>query len=68
MAKLWLQKARERMQKKGTVGSFSGSNKKGESTQQHASRILNSSNASGLQKKRANFARLTARFNRNRSK
>jgi hypothetical protein len=54
----WIGPAVDRMKKKGTVGKFSGSAKRaGMSTQAYANKVLNSPSASGLQKKRANFAR-----------
>lgn len=62
MAK-WMQKAAARMKRKGTVGSFSRSAKKaGMSTSAYASKVLKpGSKASGLTKKRANFARNAAK-------
>jgi len=44
------------------VGSFTAAAKAGESTQQHASRVLNDPNASPAMKKKANFARNAARW------
>ena len=38
-------------------GKFTASAKSGESTQEHASRVLNNPNASTKEKQRANFAR-----------
>jgi hypothetical protein len=43
-------------------GKFTASAKSGESTQQHASRVLNNPNASAKEKKRANFARNAAKW------
>ena len=43
-------------------GSFTAAAKPGESTQAHASRVLNSPNASPAMKKKANFARNAARW------
>ena len=60
MAK-WLQRARESMERRGTVGKFTKAAKKGEGTSAHASRILHSSTASGTEKKEANFARMAKR-------
>lgn len=44
------------------VGTFTAAAKPGESTQAHASRVLNDPNASGAMKKKANFARNAARW------
>jgi hypothetical protein len=44
------------------VGSFTAAAKPGESTQEHASRVLNSPTASPAMKKKANFARNAARW------
>lgn len=63
MAKKWVQTAVKKMKAKGTVGAFSRSAKQaGESTQEHATKVLNNPNASPLQKKRANFAKNAAHF------
>ena len=43
-------------------GSFTAAAKSGESTQAHASRVLNDPNASGAMKKKANFARNAAKW------
>lgn len=58
MAEKFLQKARQRMEEKGTVGSFTKSAKKsGQSVQAHAHSVLaKGSHASPLEKKRAVFA------------
>lgn len=61
MAK-WIQKARERMEKKGTTGVFSAAAKRhGMSTPAYAGHVLADPNASGTLKKRANFARNVAK-------
>ena len=53
----WIGPAVDKMEKKGTKGKFSASAKRaGMSTQAYANKVLNNPNASGLQKKRANFA------------
>lgn len=58
MAEKFLQKARESMEKKGTVGAFTASSKKaGQSVQGHASSVLADPSASAKQKKRAQFAK-----------
>lgn len=43
-------------------GSFTRAAKSGESTQQHASRVLNNPNASPAMRKKANFARNAAKW------
>lgn len=49
--------------KKSKVGTFTAAAKKGESTQQHASRVLaKGSGASPAMKKKANFARNAAKW------
>jgi hypothetical protein len=48
--------------KPSKVGSFTSAAKPGESTQAHASRVLNNPNASPAMKKKANFARNAARW------
>lgn len=48
--------------KPSKVGSFTAAAKPGESTQQHASRVLNSPTASPAMKKKANFAKNAARW------
>ena len=54
----WIGKAVDKMEKKGTKGAFSASARRaGMSTQAYANKVLNNPNASGLQKKRANFAK-----------
>jgi len=56
MAK-WIQKAKEKMVKKGTVGVFSAAAKKAKmGTKTYAKKVLASKKSSPLQKKRANFA------------
>lgn len=45
-------------------GSFTKAAKPGESTQQHAARVLSNPNASPAMKKKANFARNAARWNK----
>ncbi|MBU6231669.1 hypothetical protein KGP36_03290 [Patescibacteria group bacterium] len=61
MAK-WLQAARERMERKGTVGKFTRRAKKsGRSVGSEAQHVLHSSSASGTEKKEANFARMAKR-------
>lgn len=59
MAKKWIQKAVNKMEKKGTVGSFSAAAKKaGKSTAAEASSVLKSgSHASTKMKKKAQFAK-----------
>ncbi len=59
MAKHWIQKATDKMKKKGTVGSFSAAAKKaGKSTSAMASSVLKSgSGASGAMRKKAQFAK-----------
>lgn len=49
-------------------GSFTASAKPGESTQAHASRVLNSPNASPAMKKKANFARNAKKWHHRGSK
>lgn len=63
MAKHWIQKAVRKMQKKGTVGSFSAAAKKaGKSTQAYASKVLKKgSKASAAMKKKAQFAKNVAK-------
>lgn len=48
--------------KKSKVGTFTAAAKPGESTQAHASRVLNSPNASPAMKRKANFARNAAKW------
>ncbi len=43
-------------------GTFTKAAKKGESTQKHASRVLNDPHASAAMKKKANFARNAAKW------
>ena len=58
MAKKWLQKASEKMQQKGTVGSFSKKARKaGMSTEGYAAKIMKSKNAPAHLRQQANFAR-----------
>ena len=45
-------------------GTFTKAAKKGESTQKHASRVLNDPHASAAMKKKANFARNAATWNK----
>lgn len=53
----WLESARKRMDQRGTVGSFkSAAKREGMSTMSFARKEKNSPKASGLMKKRANFA------------
>lgn len=57
MAK-WIQKATEKMKKKGTIGDFSAKAKKAKmSTQGYAAKVLSNKNASPTLKREANFAR-----------
>jgi hypothetical protein len=49
--------------KKKNEGKFTAAaNAAGESVQEHARHVLNNPNTTGLQKKRANFARNTAKW------
>ena len=48
--------------KPSKVGSFTAAAKKGESTQQHASRVLADKNASPAMKKKAQFAKNAAKW------
>lgn len=66
----FLQKARESMEKKGTVGAFTKSAKSaGEGVQEHASSVLSDPGASTKQKKRAQFAKnMQAIANRRKGK
>ena len=48
--------------KASKVGTFTAAAKSGESTQQHASRVLNDPNASPAMKKKANFARNASKW------
>lgn len=66
MAKKWIQKARKRMEKKGTVGAFSAQAKRaGMSTKAYASKVLaNPSRYSANTVKRANFARNVSKSKR----
>lgn len=59
MAKKWIQKAVNKMEKKGTVGSFSAAAKKaGKTTAQETASVLKSgSHASSAMKKKAQFAK-----------
>ena len=51
--------------KKKNRGKFTESaNKAGQSVQEHATSVLNDPNATPLQKKRANFARNAAKWNK----
>lgn len=62
MGAKWLQAARSRMEKKGTVGKFTRDSKRaGQSVGGHASSVLHSKSASGTEKKEANFARMAKR-------
>ena len=62
MGSKWLQAARDKMEKKGTVGKFTRDSKRaGQSTGAHASSVLHSNSASGTEKKEANFARMAKR-------
>ncbi len=54
--------------KKSKRGSFTKAAKKGESTQKHASRVLNDPNASPAMKKKANFARNAAKWNKGKKR
>ncbi len=66
MAK-WMQQASNEMKKKGTTGLFSAAAKgAGMSTLSYANKVLNDPHASGLQKKRANFARNAIKISRSR--
>ncbi|HYL22489.1 MAG TPA: hypothetical protein VEU74_12060 [Gemmatimonadales bacterium] len=60
--KKWLQAARERMERKGTVGSFTRSARRaGQGVQEHARSVLSHKGShSPLEVKRANFARNAA--------
>lgn len=49
-------------------GTFTKAAKKGESTQKHASRVLSDPNASPAMKKKANFARNAAKWNKGKRK
>lgn len=52
--------------KKKNRGKFTASAKRaGQSVQEHARSVLNNPNATPLQKKRANFARNAAKWNKN---
>ncbi len=55
----WIQKARNRMEKKGTVGAFGKATKK---------KIASAKKKGGLQKKRAVFAENMKNINRKRSR
>jgi hypothetical protein len=68
--KKWIQKARQRMEEKGTVGAFTRSAKKsGQSVGAHAASVLKKgSGASALEKKRAVFARNMRKIARRRKK
>lgn len=58
----FLQDARDRMKAKGTEGAFTrAAGRAGQSVQQHAKSVLANPRASGLEKKRANFARVAAK-------
>jgi hypothetical protein len=48
--------------KKSKVGTFTAAAKPGESTQAHASRVLNDPNASPAMKKKAAFAKAAAKW------
>ena len=63
MAKKWIQAATDRMEKKGTKGTFSkAADKAGMSTGAYADKVLSkSSKASPALKKKANFARNVAK-------
>ena len=67
--KKWIQAARNRMEKKGTVGSFSRAAKKaGKSTSAYAADVLKEgSKASPAMKKKAAFAKAMAKI-RNKKK
>ena len=55
--------------KKSNRGKFTASSKKaGESVQQHAKSVLSNPNASAKEKKRANFARNAAKWNKGKRK
>lgn len=55
--------------KKANRGKFTASAKKaGRSVQEHASKVLKSKKATPLQKKRANFARNAAKWNKGKKK
>lgn len=58
MAEKWIQEAREKMEKKGTVGAF------GKATPKH---IAEAKKEGGLEKKRAVFAQNTKKIARKRS-
>ena len=49
--------------KDSTKGSFTAAAKSGESTQEHARRVLSNPNASPAMRKKANFARNAAKWN-----
>ena len=48
--------------KKSKVGTFTAAAKSGESTQAHASRVLNDPNASTAMRRKAQFARNAAKW------
>ena len=57
----WLSKAREGMERKGTVGKFTRASGGKKNIGKHARAVLGSSTASGTEKKEANFARMARR-------
>jgi len=60
MKKRWIQKARARMEKRGTVGSFRrAAQRAGMDTCSYAEKVLSDPNASAKLKKRAAFAKAT---------
>jgi hypothetical protein len=68
--KKWMQAARERMKRKGTVGSFSRAAKRaGMSTAAYARKVLKKgSKASAAMKKKAAFAKAAGKVARRRKK
>jgi hypothetical protein len=67
--KLWIQDAKEKMEKKGTVGKFSKAAKKeGESTLEHAEEVKNKKGSSLKEKREAQFAINMHKFSKSKHK
>jgi hypothetical protein len=59
----WMQAVKNKMEKKETVGSFSSAAKRaGKSTSEYANEVSSDSKSSGKMKKKANLAKVFAKF------
>jgi len=63
MANLWMQKVKESMERKGTVGSFSRSAKQaGKSTSEYADDVMSSKKSTTKMKRKANLSKVFAKY------